>query len=395
MKPIWILMIAIPALAAGYFVRLAVEPLGEGKPQMTAASTEGAEWTCSMHPQVRLTKPGLCPLCNMDLIPAVGNALVPVEVQPVERRTLAADLRAVGKVEVDETTTATVTARVDGYVEHVIANTTGLKIERGDPLLQIYSPELYVAQHEFLLSLEHPEDPALKEAARLKLARWDFTEGQIADLEKTRLVEERPALLSPVRGTILEKHVVEKSPVMTGDVLYRVADLSLLWVQFDLYEYEIGGVQTGQPVTLTTEAFPGETFKGKVAFISPTLNEETRSIRVRVEVTNLDGRLRPGMFVGARIERALGEALSVPVSAVLDSGVRRIVYVERAAGEFEAVEVTLGPRVGDHYVVEKGLEEGDRIVVRGNFLLDSQFQIEKRVSLMNATGDAPAPEHHH
>ena len=377
---------------------------------------------------------------------------------------------------------ATVTARVDGYVERLYADYTGMAIEKGDHLVDLYSPDLVVAQRELLLSLADPSNPARIEAAKLKLLRWEVSEAQIAEIIATRKVQDRVTIHSTVRGRIVEKSVVEKSPVKAGDVLYRVADLSSVWVHLNLYEFEIGWVQYGQVVALTAEAYPGEIFRGTVIFVSPTLDEETRSIRVRVNVANTEGRLKPGMFVSARVEvglradgrpaptgvegkyacpmhpeilsdkqepctlcgmelKKLPEApsaaksggaytcpmhpnvrakatdpcpecgmklervpdpstdapLAVPASAVLDSGMRKLVYVERGRGEFAPVEVTLGPRAGDFHVVLDGLREGDRVVVRGGFLLDSQFQIQGMSSLLHPTSADPddAPKENH
>ncbi len=454
----WILVGAIAAaLLAGYGLRTLVEPA----PSATESTVPGKEgiWTCSMHPQVRLPKPGKCPICGMPLIPAKSSesgadasaitlsdsarALARIETHPVERRTLAKEIRAVGKVQFNETALATVTARVDGYVERLFADYVGMVVEKGDHLAEIYSPDFVVAQREFLLALGDPSNPSRLEASKLKLRRWEVSEAQIEDLAKSKTVQERVTLNATVRGTVIEKKVVEKSPVKAGDILYQVADLRSVWVHLNIYEYEIGWVQYGQGVAITAEAFPGETFRGLVTFISPILDEETRSIRVRVNVSNLDRRLKPGMFASTRIEVGLGAdgrpaptgvegkytcpmhpevladgpgvcplcgmemkkipgvpgkpaaegVLAVPVSAVLDSGTRRLVYVDRGATGIVPVEVTLGPRAGEFYAVLGGLKEGDRVVVRGNFLLDSQFQIQGLPSLLNPKGAAPATGH--
>lgn len=447
----------VAALLLGYGLRTVVEP-GPSATESAAAGKDGI-WTCSMHPQVRLPKPGKCPICGMPLIPAKSSetgadagavtlsdssrAIARIETHPVERRTLAKEIRAVGKVQFNEAAYATVTARVDGYIERLFADYTGMVVEKGDHLAELYSPDLVVAQREFLLALDDPSNPARLEAAKLKLRRWEVPEKQIEELAKTRRVQERVTLRATVRGTVIEKKVVEKSPVKAGDILYQLSDLRSVWVHLNIYEYEIGWVQYGQSVALTAEAFPGETFRGLVTFISPVLDEETRSIRVRVNVANLDRRLKPGMFASARIEvglRADGRPaptgvegkyhcpmhpevlaegpgacplcgmgmkkipgtsekpasegiLAVPASAVLDSGTRRLVYVDRGAGGFVPVEVTLGPRAGDYHVVVGGLKEGDRVVVRGNFLIDSQFQIRGLPSLLHPKGAASPAGH--
>jgi membrane fusion protein, copper/silver efflux system len=442
----------------GYLIRAITGPTGATA--TTAETAKDAVWTCSMHPQIRMPKPGKCPICGMPLVPARGaesggaaagslalseaaRALARVETHPVERRRIANEIRAVGKIQFNESALATVTARVDGYVERLFADFTGMEVAKGDHLVELYSPELVVAQREYLLALDEPANAGRLEAARLKLRRWDVAEAQIAELEKSKRVLERLTIHSTVGGTVVEKNVVEKSPVKAGDVLYRVADLRSLWVHLSLYEYEIAWAQIGQAVSLTVEAFPGETFRGRVTFVSPVLDEDTRSVRVRVNVSNLDRRLKPGMFASARIEvglladgrpappgiegkyscpmhpEVLADApgacplcgmalkripgsprapapdvvLAVPASAVLDSGTRRLVYLERGPGEFLPAEVTLGPKSGEYFPVVSGLKEGDRVVVRGNFLLDSQFQIQGLPSLLHPKGSAPPAAH--
>lgn len=441
----------------GYFIRAVLVPASVSDvPGLTA---KGGVWTCSMHPQVRLPKPGKCPICSMPLVntqaaqqgggagslelSAATRALARVETHPVERRRIAREIRAVGKVQFNESALGTVTARVDGYVERLFADFTGMEVAKGGHLLELYSPEFVVAQREMLLALQEPAMAARLEAAKLKLQRWDVSDAQIAELQKSRQLLERLTIHSTVSGTVVEKNVVEKSPVKAGDILYRVADLRSVWVHLNIYEFEIAWVQFGQTVTLTAEAFPGEIFPGRVTFISPILDEETRSIRVRVNVSNLERRLKPGMFASARIEvglRADGRpaptgvegkyacpmhpevlvdapgacplcgmglkqipgsprppaadaVLAVPASAILDSGTRRLVYLERAPGEFVPVEIIIGPKAGDYFPVVSGLKEGDRVVVRGNFLLDSQFQIQGQPSLLHPKGLMPAGPH--
>ncbi len=479
------------AVGAAVLVAFGVGWIVRGGPAPAAVPGDGAPpkgasvWTCSMHPQVRLPAAGKCPICGMPLIPAdasgaagsplklsdAARAMAGVETAPVVRRKLARDLQTVGKVSFNETGLSTVVARVDGYVERLFADYVGMAVGRGDHLAELYSPELIVAQRELLMALDDPAGASRLESARLKLRRWDLTDAQVAEIEKSRKIQERITLYSRVRGTVMEKNVVEKSPVKAGDVLYRLASLESVWVTLDVYEYEISWVQYGQSVEIRAEAYPGQAFTGMVTFISPTLSEETRAIRVRVNVPNPEGRLKPGMFVSAKIQVRLqadgrpaptglegkwscpmhpevvtdaagacpqcgmplvqmpgrpapgaavytcpmhteirqekpglcpkcggmelekeivptGEdLLAVPASAVLDSGTRKIVYVETAPGEYLPMEPVLGPRAGDYYPVLSGLSEGDKVAVRGNFLLDSQFQIQGRPSLLNP----PAP----
>jgi len=430
----------------------------------TTTTVTDQTWTCSMHPQVRLPKPGKCPICSMPLVPATvptkstnsepmlelsehARAMASVETVPVQRRKLARETRLVGKVQYNETALATITARVEGYVERLFVDYTGLAVKLGDHLVEIYSPDLVVAQQELLLTLESQRGSALAESAKLKLLRWGLTEAQVDELIRNKKFSERLTLYSPIRGTVTEKMVVQKSMVKPGDVLYRLANLESVWVYLDIYEYELLWVQYGQTVEITSEAYPGQTFSGRVWFINPVLNEETRTVKVLLNISNADQKLKPGMYVSALIraellangkpaptgvegqwtcpmhpqilQRQAGqcpvcnmalvqipgeptnvtpageEPLAVPIAAVLDSGVRKLVYVEKAKGEFTPVEIKTGPRASDFFPVLSGLKEGDRVAVRGNFLLDSQFQIRGLPSLFYSQGQAPAGGHQH
>jgi Cu(I)/Ag(I) efflux system membrane fusion protein len=417
----------------------------------------GAEtWTCSMHPGVKLPQPGKCPICEMPLIRAGGVSGVHggmlhlanggagiVETAAVVRRPLQHTLRALGKVGYNETGLATITSRVEGYVENLFVNFTGVEVKKGDHLVEIYSPELAVAQRELLLGRSDPADRVLQDAARKKMERWGLLPEQIDEFLRSGKVSDRVTLQAPIGGTVTEKMVVQNSMVKPGEMLYRLANLESVWLFLDIYEYELGRVRYGQEVTATTESYPGETFTGRVWFISPVLSEETRTVKVTVSLENKNRKLKPGMFVSAGITVALladgtaapsgvegkwtcpmhphvlaeksGECaechmaleqipgtpvsadapqpLAIPASAVLDSGLRKIVHIERDTGMYAAQEVKLGLRAGDYYPVLDGLAEGDRVVVRGNFLLDSQFQIAGLPSLFYPDGQAPAAGH--
>ena len=411
-----------------------------------------------MHPGVKLANPGKCPICEMPLIPSgaassVHNGMVHlkgdgagiVETAPAERRELQHTLRAVGKVGYNETGLATITSRVEGYVENLFVNFTGVEVKRGEHLVEIYSPDLAVAQRELLLGRNDPADRVLQDSARKKMERWGLLPEQIDEFLRSGKVSDRVTLQSPISGTVTEKMVVTNSMVKPGEVLYRVANLDSVWLYLDIYEYEIGMVRRGQEVTAAAEAYPGETFTGRMWFISPVLNEETRTIKLTVSLDNKKRKLKPGMFVSAGITVRLladgsaaptgvegmwtcsmhphvlkeqaGECpecrmaleqipgtppttnalqpLDIPVTAVLDSGTRRLVHVEQEPGLYAAKEVKLGLRAGNYYPVLEGLAEGDRVAVRGNFLLDSQFQVAGLPSLFYPDGQAPAAGHQH
>ena len=374
-----------------------------------------------------------------------ARMMASVETVPVERRRLSHELRAVGKVQYNETALATVTSRVDGYIERLFVDFTGVEVREGDHLVEIWSPDLFIAQEELFSELRSA-GANVRPGARLKLQRLGLTPQQVDELIRTRTATERVTLLSPITGTVTEKMVVQKSAVKAGDVLYRLANLESVWVYLDFYEYELPWVRYGQTVEINSDAF-AQTLTGRVWFINPIVSDESRTIKVLLNIPNEEKKLKPGMFVSATIRAKLlasGEAaptgvegqwtcpmhaqvllpepgacplckmplvlipgarkdispeeelvLSVPLSAILDSGIRQLAYVERQRGEFSAVEVKVGPRAGDFYPVISGLSEGDRVAARGNFLLDSQFQIRGLPSLFNPEGQTMAPGHQH
>jgi Cu(I)/Ag(I) efflux system membrane fusion protein len=455
-----------------------------------------------MHPQVRLDGPGRCPICEMPLIPAASvpatpgetptlelseqaMAMASVETVPVEARPLTRELRAVGRIEYNESSLASITPRFSGYAERLFVSFTGAEIRQGDHLAEVYSPEILVAQQETLIALQAGADSTLVEVARTRLRLLGLSDEQISDLVKRRKSTDHVTLYSPISGTVIEKRIVEKAAFEAGEVLYRIANLDTVWAYLEIYEPDLPFVRYGQRVRLTVQAVPGRTFTGLVTFIQPFVNDETRTIRVPVHIENPDHALTPGMFVSAVLETGLtaegraaptgvegrytcpmhplvlaetegpcpscgmplvripgepasakpagktgfacpmkceGEkiylesgncpvcgmkleeilppdagsaeapaVLAVPVSAVLDSGTRRIVYVEKSRGLFEPREVALGPRAGAYFPVLAGLAAGERVVVRGGFLIDSQFQITGHPSLLHPGGQHASP----
>ncbi len=504
---ILIALVVVAAAAGGFMLGRSTHRPESAAPDAAAApSTAQQVYTCSMHPQVRLDRPGKCPICEMPLILASAAetgaggepmlqlsdhalAMASVETTPVTRRELSRALQAVGKIEYNESSLATVTARVDGYAERLFVNFTGVEIKAGDHLAEVYSPDLIVAQQELLIALQGGatgESGPLVETAKLKLRRWGLTAEQIAALVEKKQIADRVTLYSPIQGTVTEKSIFENSAFRAGDALYRVANLDTVWVYLDIYEYDLAWVRYGQRVDLVAEALPGRSFEGLVTFVQPIVNEETRTVRVPVHVENKDHALKPGMFVSAVVRSALasdGRAaptgvegkftcpmhpqvlrdeagmcpicemrmdqipalelptlthdahsaetaipreyscpmkcegaktyaepgscpvcnmklepvpappssaepglLAVPTSAVLDSGIRRIVYVEKSRGLFEPREIVVGPRTGGFFPVLDGLAEGERVVTRGGFLIDSQFQITGHPSLFYPGG---------
>lgn len=276
------------------------------------------DWTCSMHPQVRLPDPGKCPICGMDLIP-VGQLKslddrAGIETEVVMRRELFKEIRTVGKIDYNETRVAYITARMDGRIDRLYVDFAGIDVETNDHMVDIYSPSLVVAQEELLRALDAFErqrsgaagvaDQFLRtnlESVRNKLHRWGILPAQIAEIEQNRQPRDHVTLYAPIRGTVIEKDVRVGQYVNEGDLLYRIADLDPIWLYLDVYEYDIAWVRYGQTVDVSLEALPGETIRGMVTFIDPFLNESTRTVRVRVNLPNPYRRLKPGMYASATI----------------------------------------------------------------------------------------------
>jgi Cu(I)/Ag(I) efflux system membrane fusion protein len=373
-------------------------------------------WTCSMHPQIRQNHPGQCPICGMDLIPVITSGsttetgpreimlsenarrLAEVETAPVERRSIAADIRMTGKVQFDETRVATIAPRVAGRIDRLYANFTGMAVKAGDPLADLYSPELVSAQQELLTAKALGE--SLLNATRERLRLWGLTTEQIAEIERGGKVQDHVTFYSPISGVVVEKEAREGMYVDAGMKILTLADLSQVWVQLDAYESDLVLLRDGQEVALQAEAYPGESFKGTIAFIEPILDPMTRTVKVRVAVPNPDGRLKPEMFVHAQVQasdKSTVSPLVIPASAPLVTGKRAVVYVAVPGrdGVFEGRDVVLGPRSGDYYVVTSGLSEGERVVTRGAFKIDSSLQIQGKSSMMNPEGGGMPVGHQH
>jgi Cu(I)/Ag(I) efflux system membrane fusion protein len=421
----------VVGLVGGYSIgRGGKEATIEGE-HTAGESHEAQVWTCSMHPQIRQPKPGRCPICAMDLIPVtetgageVGNRelrlspaarkLAEIQTVPVERRPVTAEVRMVGKVEYDETRVSYITSWVPGRLERLYVDYTGVAVKQGDPMVAVYSPELVAAQEELLQSIKAAEQlqasdvEILKRAAdqtvgavREKLRLWGLKVEQIAEIEARGTVAETVVIRAPAGGVVVEKNAFEGQYVTTGTRIYTIADLSHVWVKLDAYESDLPWVRPGQHVRFSAEAYPGETFEGKIAFIDPVLDSGTRTAKVRVNLDNPDGQLKPEMFVRGIIEARMETAsdgeppLVIPASAPLITGKRAVVYLETEPGLYAGREVTLGPRTGDFYIVEAGLEEGQRVVTRGNFKIDSAIQILAKPSMMNPEGGGSLPGHEH
>lgn len=370
-------------------------------------------YTCTMHPSVRSQDPsGKCPICGMGLVPVkkktadetarvnetqASEFVVPVGRQQqigvtygtVQNRPLIALTRAVGAVAYDKQRHWDFVARVGGFVQKLDVFSPGEVVEKGAPLLTIYSPELLTAQKEFVDILKTREDARAKgnadvfnSAAQLvdsgkeRLRLWNITADQIGDLEKTRKPEETLALFSPFKGVVQELTVEQGQRVGVGDRLVDVADLSVVWVWAQFYQDELSMLKGGLPVIITTTSLPGEKFQGTISVLDPFLNEETRTGRVRIDVNNADFKLRPGMYVDVELSVDMGEGLTVAVGAVLPTGLHNIAFVDKGGGRLEPRFIELGRKYGDFYEVRAGLKENERVVTSANFLIDAEAKVQ-------------------
>ena len=370
-------------------------------------------WTCTMHPSVHSKDPGKCPICDMDLVPVMkktnGSAMgdmampkpgepnefvVPVERQQqigvtyatVEMKPLERIIRAVGMLEPDKTRDWQYVTRVDGYVQDLIVTSPGQIVEKGASLMSIYSPDLHTTERELVLLLrmrdqastaETRETPLqLIEAAKRRLRQWNVTEEQIAALEKSRKPQENLMLLSPFRGVVQAVSVAQGKNVKAGDSLVQVTDLSVIWASARFYENELSTLKQGQKVTITSKSYPGETFEGTISLINPFIDDMTRTSKVRIDIANPDFKLRPGMYVDAELDIDMGQGLTVPVSAVMPTGTRNLVFLDKGEGKLLPRIVELGTKYGDRFEVKGGLKEGDRVVASANFLIDAESKVQ-------------------
>ncbi len=452
--------------------------------EVSVPDTQEQIWTCSMHPQIQQPKPGKCPICFMDLIPVETGSdtpwaapsrisfspeaikLMELQTARVERKFVDAEIRLVGQVDYDETKLKHVTAWAAGRVDRLFVDFAGTEVIKGDHMVRLFSPELISAQAEYLQALKSVENMseniselirnsnnATLKAAKEKLVLLGLTERQLKDIQSKGEPIDYLTIYAPVGGIVLEKHVTEGAYVKTGTIIYTIADLSSIWVKLDAYESDVALAAYQQEVEFTVEAYPGEVFKGRITFIAPTLDRKTRTVKLRVNVPNPEGKLKPGMFVRAVVHSKLAQngvltdpnlvnkyvcpmhpsiiknkpgicdicemdlvtaasrgaagsnvnkiaPLVIPVSAPLITGKRAVVYVEIPETEkptYEGREIVLGPRAGDHYIVKEGLSEGDIVVKKGNFKIDSALQIQAKPSMMSPEEDAVATDHqgHH
>ncbi len=309
------------------------------------------------------------------MINPMKQQLIGVKKYTVQEKKLVKTIRTVGRVEYDERILREVNLKIEGWIERLYANYTGKYVRKGEPLFKLYSPELLNAQEEYLLATSGRTSSSLKSSAKTKLLLWDISESQINQLEKSKKPTTRIDILSPTSGYIISKSIIEGGHVKPGQTLLQIADIKNVWILGDIYEYELPLIKLGQNVTITSQSFPGRYYSGTIAYIYPNLNLQTRSVKIRIELENPEEILKPGMFTNIQIEVDMGIHLAVPESAVLNSGVRKVVFVSKGNGIFIPNEVELGSLVNGYYPVRKGLAKGDVVVRSANFFLDSESQL--------------------
>jgi Cu(I)/Ag(I) efflux system membrane fusion protein len=313
--------------------------------------------------------------------------------EPVSRRDLVRPIRAVGTVQFDERRTFIVSTRFEGWIEKLLVNATGEIVRRGQPLMQVYSPDLVLAQQEYALLRQSMRDGdrvsrRLLEGAEQRLRYLDFPAADLQRLQEGGQPQPTVTIPSPVAGTVIEKPSLQGMRFAAGEPLYKIVDMSQVWLIAEVFEQDLGDIRVGQEATITLRAYPGRTFKGRVAFIYPTVGEATRTATVRIEIPNPDDELKAGMYATMEIASPLGprNVLAVPESAVIDNGVRQVVLIDRGEGRFEPRTVKLGARADGYVEVIEGVRDGEPVVVSANFLIDAESNLKAALSGFGGEG---------
>lgn len=413
-------------------VRLAVEKLAA--PAGSKLPEKAAEvYMCPMHPDYHSDKPGNCPICGMNLVrmdaqdaaeetPAQAEAggaksaasvrigsqkqqMIGVRYGEAVRGPLSKTVRAVAQLAYPETGLARVQAKVDGWIDKVYVDYVGKFVRKGQPLFSLYSPQMVSTQQELIIAAKSRDQLggspyreiasgalSLYEATRERLRYWDVSDAQIREIEKRGTPLKSLAIPSPISGFVVTRNAYPGQRITPETELYTLADFSTIWAIADVYEYELPMIAVGQSADMSLSYYPGKTYRGRVTYISPELDKVARTAKVRLEFANPDFQLKPDMYANVELKIDYGTQVSVPADAVLDSGMQQIVFVAREGGTFEPRRVQAGPRVGERQIILRGVQEGEKVVASGNFLLDSESQLKAGLSAMES--DSPAHAGH-
>ena len=373
----------------------------KSKEGTTVSAEKKVLYTCPMHPQVISDKPGVCPICHMTLvvkntsmdmdtmanqidISSNKQILANVSTIKIKTESYSREVKAYSTLEFAEDSRKTIAARFNGRIEKLFVNKTGDYIKKGEALFEIYSPELIQAQNDYVLSLNNDDNygmisndnkNSLLNAAKKKLLLFGLTEGQIDELGKSKVVNQTVTYYSPFGGTVLDKKVQEGMYINEGTIMFEIADLNTLWNIAEVYESDLSSIAVGSKVKVGISSYPGETFEGRVSFIYPVINPQTRTVKIRSVVSNAKNKLKPNMYGETYFEAGAKIGITVPMEAVLLTGKRNIVYVLKSPGHFEAHEVMLGNKVDGRYEILGGLSAGDEIAASGGYLIDSESQL--------------------
>ncbi len=419
-SPVRSLALLALGLAVGVGGTLLVRRPG---PAAAAPAAKKQMYQCPMHLQILQDHFGTCPICAMDLVPieeiqggaSSVDGLAAITIDPARQQLIGlrtakvvlgptgGEIRAVVRLAPDETRVRKINVKVEGFVEKLYADFVGKAVAKGQPLFSLYSPEFVSAQREYLLALRTQKalsGGALKQSggdlldsARRRLQLWDVPAEALEQLEKTGEVQKTLTLRSPLSGVITAKTVVEGSRVSPGEAPLEITDLGHLWAQAEVTESELARVKVGSAAELRINGGDGRAFQGRVAFVDAVLDPKTRTAKVRIEVANPRGELKPEMFGDAVLKTGTRKGLLVPLDAVLDSGTRKVVFVALGDGKFEPREVVTGPATGDLVEVRKGLEAGDEVVTGAAFLVDSESRLRAALASLGAKAESGQPKH--
>lgn len=376
--------------------------------------TQSQVYTCPMHPQIIQDHPGQCPICGMDLVLKNHSSdeksdhdishldlnevklspsqqiLANVQTEKVKYRQFSGAMDFNGYIKINEKNTAHISTPVMGKIVKMYINFEGQSVRAGQQVFELYSPDLVSTQKEYILALNNydkikqskndfaiSQAKSLVDAARYRLKQWELTSSQLDDIEKTRDIMETIKVYSKYSGVITKKYTQEGHWPMAGEIIYDVANLSTVWVMANVYESDVQYIKTGQNVEITSGAYPGEIFNAKINFVDPVFDANSRTLQVRIDVTNKGGKLKPDMYVKVRINTFFTQNLAVPKNAVIRTGQKDLVYVEKEKGVYEPRTVTIGYEQDGYYEIKSGLMEGEKVVSSGGFLIDSESQIQQ------------------